>query len=192
MIGHEGIVRALTKLFRAKLPGVLREIERELEINTGSIPNFPDGSIYPHWADVVAKGRFPSLMILQDDSETRNTGRQVSSAAEWDEYEWTYPIRMVLHNVGAGEGETELERKRLMMALRIVLLRYRGLIMGDTEDGQILGESVREIFTGGVMDEHKKMLLESEIRFDVRTNEIVTSAQGNLGSATTTTKTGWL
>lgn len=192
MIGHEGVVRGIVKLLKAKLPGVIHELEKDLKLRAGTISQIAADSIHPSWVDVVAKGKFPALMILQDDSETRNTGRQVGSSGEWDEYEWTYPIRMILHNVGAGAGETELERKRLMLAIRIVLLRHRGLITGDQEDAVIQAESLREMFNGGAIGEHEKLLLESTIQFNVRTNEIVTSWQGSLGTQSPQTSYGFI
>ena len=163
MIGHEGVVRGLVKMLKQRLPSILREIERELDIPSGAIPRIADTSYHAAWVDVVAKGNFPSLMILQDDSETRNTGRQVSVTGEYDEYEWTYPLRLVLHNIGAVGGETELARKRLMMGLRIALLRHRGLINGKSETAVIHPESLREMFGGGAIGEHQKLLLESKL-----------------------------
>lgn len=100
------------------------------------------------------------------------------------------PIRLVLHNVGAANGETELARKRLMMALRIVLLRNRGLIQGNEESATVQPEAIREMFNGGAIGEHQKLLLESTIALSVTTQEILGHA--NLGSQRIKTSYGIL
>lgn len=184
MIGHEGVVRYVVRMLKDKLPATIAELERDLGLSAGAIPRIAPKNFHPAWEDVVAKGSFPSLMILQDDSETRNTGRQVSSYGDYDEYEWTYPLRLILHNVGAANGETELERKRLMLALRMALLRNRGLMESDDESAVIHPESLREMFNGGAVGEHQKLLLESTVLVRVNTNEILSSGPGNRGSQT--------
>lgn len=186
MIGHEGVVRAMLRLIRDKLPEALTELETELGLTPGTIPRVHPKSVHGSWVDVVHLGQFPSVMVIQDDSETRNTGRQIGIGATWDEYEWTYPLRLILHNFGADYGETELQRKRLMMGLRLVLLRHRGLIVDrEEEEASVQPESLREKFAGGATDESKKLLLESIIQLDVKTLEIIMAAQGDLGPSET-------
>ncbi|MFT4471702.1 hypothetical protein ACMX2H_17515 [Arthrobacter sulfonylureivorans] len=180
MLGHEGVVRSFVTSAQHRLPAVIERLRTYLNTIEGTEPAdeltlpVPEAeNIHPTYVNLVSVGDFPAIMVTVEDTEIRNATRMISADGFWNEYEFRYPLRVLLYTMG-GDGQhglVELQRQRLMLALRTLALQYPVLFDDGEESAQIVPETIRENFTGGEYDGDNNLLLESYIRFEVLTRE---------------------
>ncbi|GAB3191755.1 hypothetical protein [Nesterenkonia suensis] len=185
MIGHEGVATALVKLLRDRGTAAARIVESQLGIPEGSITTPEDQNIHPTWLDVVAKGAFPSWMVVAQDTPLRRTGQAASVDGGADEHTWLYPFVIVTHVVGRDEPHVELQRYRLMLVVRTILIQTKLLLKSGDEDARILVDDMQEVVGGMSQNpETKQYLLEGQNHFHVRTTELTPALQVPWGPVT--------
>ncbi|MDZ5076738.1 hypothetical protein [Nesterenkonia sp. HG001] len=185
MIGHEGVATALVRLLRDRGEPAARIVETQLGIPAGAIQVPTGENIHPTWLDVVAKGTFPTWMVVSQDTPLRRTGRAASVDGGDDEHDWLYPFVIVSHVVGRDERHVELQRYRLMLVVRTILIQTKLLIKAGDEGARILVDDMQEVVGGMSQNpETKRYLMEGRNHFHVKTTELTPAIQVPWGPAT--------
>jgi len=180
MIGHEGNARALVRLLRDRGQAAARLVEVEAGLEPGVIEVPAPDNIHATWVDVVSKGRFPTWMVMARDTPLRRTARESDRDGEYDETEWRYPFLIATHVVGGHENDVALQRYRLMLVVRTILIQAKGLIRTPTERSVIYLDDMQEI-VGGMAENGGKYLLEGRNEFHITSTERTPAIQPSLG-----------
>lgn len=173
MLGHEGVVRALTIRLRERLPQMVAQLRAEVGADLFDLPNIPPEQIHPSEVDAVGKGLFPVFMVTQDGTGLQQSTRQVDVFADHDEYQFRYRCRVMLWATGDSPEETELQRKRLLLALRQTVLADRILYDNDGESAVVDHGYMREQFSVLAKDGMGKLLAGAYLEIEVVANEIL-------------------
>lgn len=174
MLGHEGIVRALTMKLREQLPVATERLLASLPAGS-HIPRVAPEDIHPTEVDVIGMGRFPVLMVIQEGTGIQQSTRQVDVFSDRDEYAFRYRCRILLWATGTSVENTELMRKRLMLALRIALLSDRQVFKDEAtgEHAYIDHGYLREQFSELAQDNMGKLLGGGYIEVEVVAHEVL-------------------
>lgn len=181
MIGHEGIATALVKLLRDRGAAAARTVEQEMGIPDGEIVTPAAEDVHPMWIDVVSKSRFPTWMVMAQDTPLRRTAHYSDIDGTGDETQWQYPFLIASHVVGRDEYETGLLRYRLMLVVRTVLIQTKLLVKTPTEKAQIQLGDMQEV-VGGMAENEGRYLMEGRNQFHVSSTEIIPAAQQPWGA----------
>lgn len=191
MIGHEGIATALVQLLRDRGAAAARTVEQEMGIPAGEIATPAAEDIHPMWIDVVSKGRFPTWMVMAQDTPLRRTAHYSDMDGVGDETQWQYPFLIATHVVGRDEYETGLLRYRLMLVVRTVLIQTKLLVKTPTEKAQMQLDDMQEV-VGGMAQNEGRYLLEGRNQFHVSSIEITPAVQRPWGPLAGTETAGGL
>lgn len=174
MLGHEGVIRALTMKLREQVPAAVERLSKSLP-NGAELPRIEPQDIHPTEVDVIGKGRFPTLMVVQEGTGIQQSTRQVDVFGDRDEYAFRYRCRILLWATGTGVENTELMRKRLMLALRIALLSDRVIHNDETtgEHAYVDHGYMREQFSELAQDNMGKLLGGGYIEVEVVSHEVL-------------------
>lgn len=179
MLGHEGVVRALTMKLRERVPPMVEQLRSELQVDARAVPMVQPQDIHGSEVDVIGKGRFPVLMVTQEGTGIQQSTRQVDVFADRDEYEFRYRCRIILWATGESYEHTELMRKRLMLGLRMALLSDRIIYNdGNGEYASIDQGYLREQFSELAQDNMGKLLAGGYIEVEIVANEVLTLSTG--------------
>lgn len=178
MLGHEGVVRALTVRLRERLPQMVAQLRAELQVDLPGLPDIPPEQIHPSEVDAVSKGYFPVFMVSQDGTGLQQSTRQVDVFADHDEYEFRYRCRIVFYATGDSPERTEVQRKRLLLALRQTVLSDRILYDEGGEHAYIDHGYMREQFSELAQDGTGKLLAGAYLEIEIVTNEILRHNMG--------------
>lgn len=173
MIGHEGVASALVTLLRDRGEPAARLVEQDQGLEPGSIVVPKREHIYPTWRPVVAKGDFPSWMVVGLDTPIRRTGQRRNVGTANDETEWRYPFMVMTHVSDDAYGRVAAARYRLMLVIRTILIQTPGLInRGDGEVARIdLSEAQERLFGQETVPETLMHIGEGHNLFHVTTQE---------------------
>lgn len=174
MLGHEGVVRALTIKLRQQVPAAVERLSKGLPAGA-ELPRIDPQDIHATEVDVIGKGRFPTLMVVQEGTGIQQSTRQVDVFSDHDEYAFRYRCRILLWATGTGVENTELMRKRLMLALRIALLSDRMIHHDETtgEHAYVDHGYLREQFSELAQDSMGKLLGGGYIEVEVVSHEVL-------------------
>lgn len=175
MLGHEGVVRALTVRLRERLPAMVDRMRGELGVNEWELPSVLPERVHPTQVDVVGRGQFPIFMVTQDGTGIQQSTRQVDVSPDYDEYAFRYRCRVVFYATGDTPESTEGQRKRLLLALRQTLLSDRILLQdADTGESAVIDHGyLREQFSELAKDDAGKLLAGAYLELEVVTNEVL-------------------
>lgn len=179
MLGHEGVVRALTVRLRERLPQQVATLRAELGVDVRALPDVPAGQIHPTEVDVVSKGRFPVFMVTQDGTGIQQSTRQVEAGPDFDEYEFRYRCRITFYATGDSPEATEVQRKRLLLALRQTVLSDRILHSEGGESAVVDHGYLREQFSDLAQDGSGTLLGGAYLELEILTTERLQYAPGD-------------
>lgn len=182
MIGNEHLGRQIVRHLQENLDQAARMVEQAHGHPEGTCLVPRRENIHPAFVDVIALGDFPAIMVLQDDTEPRQTARFEGVGALAEELQMTYRFQIVQHSQHTDYGVTERRRKLLLDAVRQCFMQTRLIWESeDREENAIFHPSgFREVFNGS-MDNDEKILLESSTYLTIHTNERVHLPGSNLG-----------
>lgn len=186
LIGYEGVATSLVQLMRDRGAATARIVEKIMGLHEGEIrtPN-PDpdhGDIHPVWVDVVSKGRFPTWMVVAQDTPLRRTAGQTGMDGVSDEVQFRYPFSILSHVVGKDEGDLAAHRYRLMMVIRVLLIQHKLLVKTDQSKAVMELQDMQEIVGGIARDDDSRYLMEGRTDFHVMTTEHIPAAQEPWGA----------
>lgn len=182
LLGHEGISSALTVRLRERGAATARLVERIIGIPEGSIETPAAQDIHPVWVDVVSKGRYPTWMVMAQDTPLRRTAGTSTIDGNHDETNWRYPFMIATHVVGEDEQRVALARYRLMLVVRVLLLQDR--IVAKTDQAKaVLGTDDMQEVVGGLAQNGERYLLEGRNEFHVQSTELIPALEPPLGEA---------
>lgn len=182
LLGHEGIATALTVRLRERGAATARLVERVTGLPENTIVTPEVRDIHPVWVDVVAKGRYPTWMVMAQDTPLRRTAGTSTIDGDSDEVNFRYPFMIATHVVGEDEQKVALARYRLMLVVRVLLLQDRIVAKSDTSKAIIETDDMQEI-VGGLAQNGERYLLEARNEFHVRSTELVPALEPPLGEA---------
>lgn len=181
MIGPEGVARLLTQRLRETVPAKVTELQNRYSVTARELPGPSTDCIYPTVRDVVAIGKFPCMMVSVVDNVGRAAVTRLTEATgEFDEYEYRYRVRIFQYVTGDDYEPTALERMRLMLAVREVLLynKIMGPLNGDTVTIDDL--SFRESFDEGLATINtSKLMGASMMELEIKTVERLYQTPGD-------------
>lgn len=149
MLGPEGIARALVGRMHQRLPDKLAELRARLGVTEYELPDVLADNIHPTEVDVLAIGQYPCIAVVEYDTSGRLGNQQTDMDAGYEEYQYRYRMRLFAFGMADGYVETDLLRKRLILAIREILLQDK--IMHDDVTGGQYAEvdlnTIRESFS---------------------------------------------
>lgn len=177
MIGHEKIAAALSGMLREHGEWAADLIEHENGWPSGTIILPREENIFPTWVDIVSKGNYPTWMVIAQDTPLRRTVTQGPPEAFEEESDWLYPFMIATHVVGQDEFQTGMNRYRLMLVVRLILMSQKRLLKpNDRESAVIIPQDMQEVVGGMEQNrETRKYLMEGFNAFHVKTVEMTPS-----------------
>lgn len=157
MYGHEGVTRDLKRRLEQRLPVVLNTIRLDRSATLRALPN--PVRVYPHFMPDIDVDGYPSLCITELDTPTGLTGaRAVRQGIQADSYVYNYPFRIWFYVMASEYGEVELQLKRYMTAVRMVILENRVLTHNAEAHVTFDPETLSENFDQSAEDENRMIL----------------------------------
>lgn len=145
MYGHEGVTRDLLARVRERTPAWLGDIRYRAGLSTGQL--LPPVSVTPYFVPQYDLDDYPAISITELDTPTGLTGsRGVTADASYNVYVYNYPFRIFIYVQGHDYGDTELQLKRYLTAVRSALLEDVVLTANDQAHVTIQTESLTEAF----------------------------------------------
>lgn len=133
MLGPEGVARALVNQLYIRMPGKLAELRARLGVDAYELPDMK--TLAPTEIDLRAVNDYPALSVVEYDTTGRLGNQQIDMDAGYEEYIYRYRMRVYVWVMADGKTEVDLQRKRLVLAVREILLQEK-VIHSDDAAGQ--------------------------------------------------------
>lgn len=146
MIGPEGATALLVAGLAAAIPDKLTALEERLDLAAGTLP--APKVVVPRDIPRLGLEDWPALMVVAQ--EARGFRRVDVDDEGATVYAVTYPVRVYEWARGDNLEQADLARKRLVLAVREVMLE--GLVL-DADVGYVVDVSLRESYADLVSDE---------------------------------------
>jgi hypothetical protein len=173
MLGPEGVARALVGRLHERLPDKLAEIRARLGVTAYELPDVLADNIHPTEADVLAIGQYPCIAVVEYDTSGRLGNQQTDLDAGHEEYQYKYRMRIYAFGMADGYVETDLLRKRLILAIREILLQDK-VVHNDVAGGQyaeVDSNTLRESFSDVGSVEESQLLAGGYIEVEIASQE---------------------
>lgn len=171
MLGPEGVARSLVGRLVERVPAKLAEIRTRLGVDAHELPNLD--AVYATEIDVLAITNFPCMAVVEYDTTGRLGNRQLDIDSVYDEYQYRYRMRVFVWGMANGHVETDLLRKRMILAAREVLLTDK-ILHNDDAGGQYAetdAGTLRESFSDIGERAERQFLGNAYLEFEVVTQE---------------------
>lgn len=127
MYGHEGATRDLTDRIAERLPVRIASIRTERGATSDQLPM--PARVRPHWVTAIDADRYPYIAVTELDTPTGLVGsRGIHNSMPYSSFTYRYPFRIWVYVSGRTYGDTELQLKRYLTAIREVLLENLVLV----------------------------------------------------------------
>lgn len=133
MLGPEGVAKALVYRLHERMPAKLAEMRTRLGVDAYELPDLRTMS--PTEIDIRAVNDFPAVAVVEFDTTGRLGNQQIDMDAGYEEYVYRYRMRVFVWSMADGHIEVDLQRKRLILAIREILLQGK-IIHDDPTAGQ--------------------------------------------------------
>lgn len=147
MYGHEGAARDLTDRLIDRLPIWVQDIRTKRGATAEQLPHVT--RVRPHFVPDLDVDRYPYISVTELDTPVGLTGsRGVQNAVPYSTFTYRYPFRIWVYVQGRTHGDTELQLKRYLTAIRTALLE--NLVLTDTNNASVYldAETISENFFG--------------------------------------------
>lgn len=157
MYGHEMVSRDLKRRMEARLPHVLRYLRWKRNATLEALPN--PAMVLPYYMPDTDVDAYPTVCVTELDTPTGLTGsRGIDQGMEYDLYTYRYPIRVFIHVRGTDYGDTELQLKRYLTAVRMVILENVILTNNDEASVTMDPVTITEAFDTAFEDAARQVL----------------------------------
>lgn len=144
MLGPEEVTRTVVRRLRTAMPDRLTMLRARYETTLAKLPDV--ALIEPDELDVLAINEFPAIFAVPLDTSGRLDNRQTEATGDYDEYSFTYNVRVFVYARGGDYKSTSLMTKRYTLAVRECLLAGKQLTTGD-ENLTIEPKTLRESYS---------------------------------------------
>lgn len=183
MYGHEGVARDLKRRMETRVPARLNATRIAKGATLAQLPN--PVHVRPHFIPNLDVDDYPAICVTELDTPTGLTGaRGVHQEMAFTSYIYRYPFRVFVYVRGADYGDTELQLKRYLTAMRESLLENTVLTNNDDAVVHIDPSTITENFYPPEEDATKVLgagylgvVLESEEIINTVTTEGTAAAQ---------------
>lgn len=144
MLGPEGVTRELVRRLRSAMPDRLVQLRTRYETTAAKLPDVE--LIEPDEVDILSLEKFPAIFVVPIDTTGRLDNRQTESTGAYDEYSFTYNMRIFVYARGVDYKSTSLLVKRYTLAARECLLAGKQLLDG-VENLTVEPKTLRESYS---------------------------------------------
>lgn len=169
VLGAEGVSTAIVKKIRAHAPGKITQLRTRYKADKATLPM--PASLYSTDKDVLSIEAYPTIICTTVDTTGRIGNRQLSSDGEVDEYQYKYRMRIFVYVTGTDHADTDLLRKRFVLAVKEILLTNLILVDGDGQYALMEPNSIKESYSDVGANEAKQLLAGAYLEFEVTTSE---------------------
>lgn len=182
MIGHEGVLRAVFRLLVDYGAQAARLVEEQSDLPAGTITTPAAHNTHNAWVN-VAKGEFPTWMVLPTDTPARRTASYAEDTGVEDITEWQYPVMIAHHVAGKDPYECQLHRARLLLVVRTLLIQGKKIYSNSDGERLVVYLDEMQELTGGQSQNQttQQHLMEAFTLFHVSSVEKTPAPQGRIG-----------
>jgi hypothetical protein len=144
MLGPEEVTRTLVRRLRTAMPDRLTMLRARYDTTLAKLPDV--AKIEPDELDVMTLEDFPAIFAVPLDTSGRLDNRQTETTGDYDEYSFTYNMRIFVYARSGDYKTTSLLTKRYTLAVRECLLAGKQLTEGD-ENLTIEPKTLRESYS---------------------------------------------
>lgn len=169
MLGAEGVSSAIIQKIRDNAEGKIAQLRARYGAAADVLPM--PAALYTTDQDVLSIENYPAIICTTVDTTGRIGNRQLSSDGEVDVYQYKYRMRVFVYVTGHDYTDTDLLRKRFVLALREILLT--NLILVDEAGQYALMEpnSVKESYSDVASNAASQLLAGAYLELEVTTAE---------------------
>lgn len=173
VLGAEGVSTAIVTKLREHAPAKITQLRARYGADTATLPM--PASLHSTAKDTLSIEEYPAIVCTTVDTTGRIGNRQLSSDGEFDVYQYKYRMRVFVFVTGADTEDTDLLRKRFVLAVREILLTNLILVDGAGQYALMDPNTIKESYSDVAKNDAEQLFAAAYLEFEVTTAESLAS-----------------